>query len=368
MSVLLRLSIVFVLLGLLPMVQGEDSLQQFWQRWAQAQGMKESAEYQKLWQRGWSSWQQGQYAKAAEGFGQAALAAPDYALPTFYFALTLFAAEQYTASAKTMRRFAGMCHDWPNMPLSFPRLFPNQDEFAKRLSQFDGWLFQENRPLDTYFLFGLLCQFSGDMHKAEAAYRMVLEREPLYREASWMLEMIVGQKIKTAIPGFVELRAGGEKLLGEKQYAKALELWLAAVAEYPAEPSALYQLGYSLAATGYWEQAAAVIRVCLRRHPQALNEQIQLQATWLRKDSTWLSALEEILPQQPQSGDLLFLLGYLYLVLGEVKKAQIAWQYLQQAEADKPEIREIAKYLASPPAVPPATDKKPTVGSDKKKP
>lgn len=265
-----------------------------------------------------------------------------------------------------MRRFAGMCRDWPNMPLHFPRLFGNQDDFGKRLNKFESWLFQENRPLDTYFLFALLCQFSGDMRKAEMAYRLVLQREPAYREAGRMLEMIVGKEITTAVPDWTRLRDEGEKLIADRQYAKALEIWLSALVEYPEEPTALYHMGYALAATGYWEQAAATMRVALRRHPQNMAEQMQVQSAWLRKDSAWLTSLEEVLQQQPQNMELLFTLAYLYTALGEFKKAQIACQYLQQAEGDKAEMRELAKYLSTASqAPPPATDKKP---ADKKKP
>jgi tetratricopeptide (TPR) repeat protein len=346
--------LVGYLIGFQPWIYGQDSVEECLSRFASERKLPSGEEYQKFWQQGLASFQKEEYSPAAEAFAQAALISPEHPLPSLYLAVSLFAMGEYTYSAQVMRRSVALYPDWKNLPVNFVKLFPVHQQFLQKLARFESWLFQETRPLDAYLLFGILCQFSGESRKAEVAYRMVLNKEPFCWEACYFLEMVLGKEVATGIPSYAALKAQGEKAIEEKQYLKSIDIWLTACAEYPKESEALYSLGYSLAASACFEQAAAAMRLGIRKRPDILPLQIQAQSRWLQKESSWLASLEEYFQTQSKRSDILFLLGYLYAAIGEVKKAQIACKHLRQAEPNNLEIQELEKFLEkiSPPEAP----------------
>ena len=356
---------ILILLCWQPVIQAQSAVVDAFNQFARTNNIVVNQEYQKLWQQGSDCFAQGQYPQAAQYLGQAALASPDHPLPQLYFALALFGCEQYALAGQVMRRTLNLYHDWKNLPLNFPKQFPAGDDFLKRLTAFESWLFQEPRATDAYLLFGVLSQFSGELRKAELAYRLLLQKEPLCREALPFLEMIIGKEIDTAIPPFAQLKGDGEKTIEEKQYAKAINIWLVACAEYPEEPESLYALTYSLAAVGYFEQAAVLLQTAITSRPDILVAQVHQQAKWLQKESAWLTTLEEYFQVNPKRAELLFLLSYGYVVLGETRKARLAWKLLLQNDPGNIAVQSLARSFESPASENP--DTKENSGSDKKK-
>lgn len=317
----------------------QENVQEIWTDFAAKQNLASSQEYQQCCQEGLAHFGKGSYREAAEVLTKATLASPYHPLPNFYLAISLFSLHQYEYAGQLLRRGVALYPEWKTLPLNFRKLFPVRSDFDNELQRLENWLFAERRPVDAHFLFALLCQFSGELRKAEMSYRIILKQEPFYQEATYFLGLIAGKNSTS----WENLKAEGEKFIQLKQYGKAVATWVEACSQHPHEPEFLYHLGYSLAAADYLEQAGCVLRVAIRKTPHLLSKQIATQAQWLKKDAGWLTRIEERLQNQPQNTELLFLLSYLYAVIGEGKKALIASQHLQQLQQNHREIVELMK-------------------------
>ena len=317
-----------ILLSSQPTLFSQQTVDAIFDNCAVRQGIPTGNNYHLLMEKGVQGFRKGQYRLAADFFAQAALVSPRHPKAIFYLSCSLFAADAYIPAGQIMRRLGAIFDDWTTLPLHFPSFFAGEQKFSTRLARFEKWLLQEPRSLDSHFLHGILCQFSGETTKAELTYRMILKREPLYVEVYPLLAMLLGAEVSSAYPTLAELQHTGVACLREGKFVQAVQVWSSAAVYYPRQQESLYFLSYSLIAAGDYSQAVTALRLAIAQAASLFSKQINKGA--LGGDRMqWLPQLEEKLRQDTSRSEILLLLGYCYSIIGETRKARMAFEHLQ---------------------------------------
>lgn len=321
-------------------IHAENSVIEYFKHFIKKNAINEGANFKKLHSSGIEHFSQNRYRQAAKLFGRAGLQSPYHPVNNLYFAISLFGINEYALGGQIARKLL-IIKNWENIPLNINKILENQKEYQKMLTKFEKWLFRESRNLDCYFLFGFLCQFSGEPDKAELAYRMILKKNYLDYDSRVLLSLITGKSI-TLTPSYPQLQQDIDILLSQKSNYLALAKCITAYTHYPHQKNIHYKLSYILSVVGYWKQASHILQIAIQKYPKLIKSQKDFHK---KVDMSWLGKLEKYVQKNSGEKDILFLLGYYYSMLGEFNKTRLILKHLQKHNYKKKVIIPFSKFV-----------------------